>query len=548
MTASPQKIDWRKKIIDFGYQHRKNDLVTNVALAAMLQDIRFAEIVALAISRQGLKKSNCTAAHIQTESANLLMRGPAQNLYLWNPAGQYRLGVNVESALLDYEHTSGMSDLTLFLRLIGKRSRFNCIWRYLGVDLDSLRSVTQEKIGEELMRDVQRSLDANYSGGTKSPDEILLDAAPGQYGTATAIGEILEMRAAGTLMGSAIAPCILLIGPDGAGQAPIAKTVSRIIAANSNTDGAPKTETKPNAAKPVENILVLNGSNYTNDHQHTELIGSHAEYQNQSKGGLLTNFLQTPGPKVVRVIGIDLVHSNTLDVFHSIISGQMTQDRRERKLDGISDTVFIFEAADIFEKSQEKTSNTKDLEKAAHDHARKILGDRFVDTMHRVEIMQPLSVTDSAALLKSQIAVLAEQLKKRGIQLQITDRVLTYLDNEFRKDRKPGSEIHAKDLTDFLNEQLGLPLARLITIKEIPPGNQIVRPEIIRNELHIIPPSGASGPSAGKIADMRRSGQLPPTPKPRNKQKPKGGGIAGQNAAQPPETKNHPHGDGRDPR
>lgn len=537
MDQQPQTPpNWRRIILAFAQKHGKTDIVSNVALAALLNHPQGAALIA-----EFLKSTGITAVpvDIQNDARLYVIHGEAK--YLYTSGKNHRFADNVELALRDSETEGNMSLIKLLRRLITKSNIAASIWRYINISPDSLSVFLDQKITTPMVGQASPApAPAHTTTPTPAPtpaapsrpnlmsvekkpmhpDDILTalsDAAPGQYHVAAAISELLSLQSADLLPGPSIAPSIMLLGAPDSGQTQLVRALAGIYCPDKQAAG-----TEAKAKNTEANILTIDGASYNLDHHVAGLCGAPGEYRGSENGGIIANFLAKPGPKIVYIVNLDLAHTNVQNFINGVIRGETTQDKNGKKFHA-QDAIFVFSVTAINEEASAQPT-PRERDQCLYRLVRRDLGDVLVDAMHHVGILKPLQGGAAFALIKAQMARFTENLAKRQVTLVVDDPVIKHLAQEFSSGRKADEEITPAQVEGFLTEIFALPIALRMQAGDILPG-QTITPSFTRDGLVLDAPTNATAETIARIraanagSPQRKTSTPPPGHKPPQKER-----------------------------
>lgn len=534
MDQQPQTPpNWRRIILAFAQKYGKTDIVSNVALAALLNHPQGAALIVEFLASTGVTADPVEIQH----DAVLYMSGPAKHLY--TSGKNYRFADNVEVALRDTETEGNMSLIKLLRRLITKSNIVASIWRNMRLNTEPLSLFLDQKITTPMVGQTSpapTSTPASTPAPTPAapsrpnlmsvekkpmhPNDILTalsDAAPGQYHVAAAISELLSLQSADLLPGPSIAPSIMLLGAPDSGQTQLVRTLAGIYCPDKQAAG-----TEAKAKNPEANILTIDGASYNLDHHVAGLCGAPGEYRGSENGGIIPNFLAKPGPKIVYIVNLDLAHTNVQNFINGVIRGETTQDKNGKKFNA-GEAIFVFSVTAINEEAAAQPT-PRERDQCLYRLVRRDLGDVLVDAMHRVCVLKPLQGGAAFALIKAQMARFAENLAKRQVTLVVDAPVIKHLAQEFSSGRKADEEITPTQVEGFLTEIFALPIALRMQAGDILPG-QTITPSFTRDGLVLDAPTNATAETIARIraanagSPQRKTSTPPPGHKPPQKER-----------------------------
>ena len=159
-------------------------------------------------------------------------------------------------------------------------------------------------------------------------------------------------------------------------------------------------------------IVRIDMSEYMEKHAVSRLIGAPPGYVGYDEGGQLTEAVRRRPYAVILLDEIEKAHPDVFNVLLQIMDDGRLTDGKGRTVD-FRNTVIIM------------TSNIA----GGLDGVRATFKPEFVNRLDEIVEFEPLSRDQLSEIVDLQVALLAERLREKGIEIELTDEARTLLGN-----------------------------------------------------------------------------------------------------------------------
>lgn len=199
-------------------------------------------------------------------------------------------------------------------------------------------------------------------------------------------------------------------------------------------------------------MVVLDMSEYQQDHTVNRLIGAPPGYVGFEAGGQLTEKVRQRPHTVVLFDEVEKAHSRVLDVLLQIMEEGRLTDAQGR-LTSFSETVIIL-TSNLGSEHLDKPVMTDEMREEVLGVMRKALRPEFLNRLDEIIMFLPLSPDQLAQILDLQLKKEIRMLRDQGIVLEVSDAAKRWL-----LDQNDHPEWGARPLRRIIQKNLREPLA-----------------------------------------------------------------------------------------
>lgn len=242
-------------------------------------------------------------------------------------------------------------------------------------------------------------------------EEVLAERVIGQKEGIIALSNAIRRSRSGLSDEKRPIGSFLFLGPTGVGKTELAKTLASYLF---DTEKA---------------LLRLDMSEFMERHSVARLIGAPPGYVGYEEGGYLTEAIRRRPYSVVLFDEIEKAHGDVFNLLLQILDEGRLTDGKGRTVDFRHSVIILTSNLG----SQEIYSHQGDLEELRPYLMQVLQGHfrpEFLNRLDDIIIFHRLDKEQIAAIVRLQLAILAERLKARDIQLSFTDGLVDYVSEE----------------------------------------------------------------------------------------------------------------------
>jgi len=199
-------------------------------------------------------------------------------------------------------------------------------------------------------------------------------------------------------------------------------------------------------------MIVLDMSEYQQDHTVNRLIGAPPGYIGFEAGGQLTEKVRQRPHTVVLFDEVEKAHSRVLDVLLQIMEEGRLTDAQGR-VTSFSETVIIL-TSNLGSEHLDKPVMTDEMRDEVMQVMRGTLRPEFLNRLDEIILFLPLSADQLRQILDLQLKKEAKMLQAQGVTLEISEAAKTWL-----LDQNDHPEWGARPLRRIIQKNLREPLA-----------------------------------------------------------------------------------------
>ncbi|OGJ50075.1 ATP-dependent chaperone ClpB [Candidatus Peregrinibacteria bacterium RIFOXYB2_FULL_32_7] len=239
-------------------------------------------------------------------------------------------------------------------------------------------------------------------------EEVLAKRLIGQKEAIKAVSNAIRRSRAGIQEESKPVGSFIFLGPTGVGKTELAKALAEFLFNDENV------------------ITRIDMSEYSEKHAVARLIGSPPGYVGYEEGGQLTEAVRRRPYCVVLFDEIEKAHPEIFNVLLQVLDDGRLTDSKGRTVD-FRNTVIIMTSnlgSDVIAKfSKEREKQREEIMKVLHTFFRP----EFLNRVDDIIVFQHLNEEEIAEIVKLQIDKVAKRLKKKNIEIKLSNMVSKYL-------------------------------------------------------------------------------------------------------------------------
>ncbi len=296
------------------------------------------------------------------------------------------------------------------------------------------------------MREMLQSLEKNLKAEIVGQEE--------------AVVEIVKAMKTNYMLSSTDRPIgvFLFVGPTGVGKTQLAKSLAKLI------------------FRGESGLLVLDMSEFMEEHSVSKLIGSPPGYEGHQEGGRLTEELRKNGQRVVLLDEVEKAHHRIMNIFLQVFSDGRLTDGMGRTVSA-NETVFIMTSNLGYEHATSDTPmpTPEDVRREVEFHFRP----EMLNRLDKIVQFSPLKPEHMLRVVDIHFNSFKKRLQEdHGITVELLDEAREWL-------AKHGHDLHqgARPLIRLIKTTITQPLSEMYIQREIQQGSTLeVYVNLDRNE------------------------------------------------------------------
>lgn len=250
----------------------------------------------------------------------------------------------------------------------------------------------------------------------------------------------------------------IFLGTTGVGKTELAKALAEFLFDNEN------------------NMVRIDMSEYQERHAVSRLIGAPPGYVGYDESGQLTEAIRRKPYSVVLLDEIEKAHPDVFNILLQVLDDGRLTDNKGRVVD-FKNTIIIMTSNMgsqlIQERLHELNSSNRDallsdLQQQVLELLKKNMRPEFLNRVDEIIMFNPLQESEVKDIIRIQLQQLVKTLAKNNIQLQFTDKAVTYLAN-----RGFDVQFGARPLKRIIQQQILNELSKMILSGAIQKEGQI---------------------------------------------------------------------------
>ena len=289
----------------------------------------------------------------------------------------------------------------------------------------------------------------------KSIEEELQKRVIGQDEAVNKVAKIIRMARADIRDSRKPSGVFLFLGPTGVGKTELAKALSEFL------------------FDSEKNMIRLDMSEYMEKHSVSKLIGAPPGYIGYEEEGQLTGRLRKNPYSVVLFDEIEKAHPEVLNVFLQLFDEGRLTDSNSKTVDG-RNAIFIMTSNLGGDHIKRRSIGFGEKDKISErdefilKDIKKYFSPEFLNRIDEVVIFNSLEVDNIARIANKIISELAQRLKKRGIILDVDERVIEHISHK-------GFDPHlgVREMARTIENLITKPLSEKIVNGEVNDGDRV---------------------------------------------------------------------------
>ncbi|HRX14888.1 MAG TPA: ATP-dependent chaperone ClpB [Spirochaetota bacterium] len=325
-------------------------------------------------------------------------------------------------------------------------------------EIQSQKKLLKEEVGEEEIASVVARwtgipVSKMLEGETQKllkMESLLEKRVVGQHQAITAISDSVRRSRSGIQDPDKPVGTFIFLGPTGVGKTETAKAVAEFLF---NDERA---------------IVRIDMSEYMEKHAVARLIGAPPGYVGYDEGGQLTESVRRHPYSVILFDEIEKAHPDVFNIFLQILDDGRLTDSKGRTID-FRNTIIIMTSNIGSTYISDESIPIETRNENVHRELKMHFKPEFINRVDETIIFNPLSKDHIAGIVKLQLVMLAQRLKKQqNIELEISKDALAIL---AKKGWDP--QFGARPLKRTIQRELLNPLSLKILSREILPGSTV---------------------------------------------------------------------------
>ena len=289
---------------------------------------------------------------------------------------------------------------------------------------------TIEKIISKMCNIPKETVEGNEVQSLKNLESIMKENIFGQNTAIENVVRCIKMSRAGLNDENKPVASMLFVGPTGVGKTEIAKVLANVLG--------------------IE-FVRFDMSEYGEKHTASKLIGSPPGYVGYEEGGLLTDTIRKKPNCVLLLDEVEKAHSDILNVLLQIMDYATLTDNKGRKAD-FKNVIIIMTSnagAKYVGKNLVGFLDREVKKDAINEEVKKFFSPEFRNRLDKIVVFNDIDKDMSINIVKKQLILFNEKLKKKNINVLFTKEVIEYIAY-----KGTSKEFGAREILRIINSEL----------------------------------------------------------------------------------------------
>ena len=273
-------------------------------------------------------------------------------------------------------------------------------------------------------------VDADDLSGLETLEKRILSNVFGQDEAVSQVVNAIKFSKAGLLEEDKPLASLLFVGPTGVGKTEIAKCLARELGVK---------------------LVRFDMSEYGEKHTISKLIGSPAGYVGYEEGGLLTEEIRKNPSCVLLLDEIEKAHADIYSVLLQVMDYATLTDNQGRKAD-FRNVIIIMTSnagASLLGKPGIGFSGESADQRVLSEEIKRVFQPEFRNRLNRIVMFSAMDDTMGKMVVEKKLRELSELLKKKNINLNVTDEAKKLL-----KKKGISTEFGAREVERIIRNEI----------------------------------------------------------------------------------------------
>ncbi len=280
-------------------------------------------------------------------------------------------------------------------------------------------------------------------------EKFLSERVIGQKEAIKVVSDAIRRHRAGLVTGKKPVGVFLFMGPTGFGKTHLARQLAWFLFDDEDA------------------ILRFDMSEYMEKHAVSKLIGAPPGYVGYEKGGTLTEAVRRRPYQVILFDEIEKAHPEVFNIMLQIFDSGRLTDSHGRLVD-FRNTVIIMTSNIASDLITSLNGTREEKLNRILPELLKFFRPEFINRIDEIVLFNRLSLDEIKKIVKLELKELEENLREKGITLNLTDDALNYL-----AEKGYSQEFGARPLKRLIQREVVNEIAKMIIRGDIQRGNHI---------------------------------------------------------------------------